>query len=518
MSGILPLVVTNVRRNFARTVLTVAGMGLAALVMTASLTLSQGYPAMAFDQYRDYLGGDILLYSHRVFVRGGDVSAPSQWTHLRQAEDVPGPACFFQPGLRTSGFVQGAGQLGFVAEQVEAISSQLLAAGLVREVRPYLTVPVGLAEFRPAAGPAGAGPAPSVVWDDVYLRGWRAGGGWTDLGKYVVDGRPLEGTDEGRLVCLVDSTRQRLSQIEGFDFPAGLPPVGGTVSVMLPRISTSPSGEAAVNYLEPIWVELEVVGHYEVATRTASWTPEGSGGAGEPPQPEFEQLYLTSPEIIVPYETAEAVLREISGGAVAFWGHAIALEVDNFARVESSVDEIAAAFPQFCAVSVPRQAGAANDVWLPEPVFRVPPELWGGSRELAQVAQPVPVSRAFNVIFFAIASLLAAANGMVLVLERQREIGILKAVGAFRRDVIAMVLGEIVLLASIGAAAGFVAAEGMAVWNLLSNRTPFATVALTVGMDFIKVFGLTVMFALLFGLVPAMRTTSMTAMEVLRRE
>ncbi len=190
----------------------------------------------------------------------------------------------------------------------------------------------------------------------------------------------------------------------------------------------------------------------------------------------------------------------------------------SLARVESAVTALAKLFPDLGPVSVPRQAAVANAHWLPEPVFRVPESEGRSAQPSGQVGEPVRISAAFNMIFFAIAALLAAANAIVLVLERQREIGILKAIGASSREVMLMVLGEVVLLSSLGAAGGFVLAEAMAVWNLISNGTPALAVLLSVGSDMARVLGLTVSFALVFGLLPAMRTTGMTAMEVLRKE
>ena len=527
MTGLGSLIWTNVRRNLARSLLTVIGMGLAALVMTASLTLSQGYPAAAFVAYRDYVGGDVLVFPDKVWVRGADVNASvaGTWRPRLASADLPGPWSFFQPDLATRGSIGPSGSRGVLvtAAELEELATALAAQAGAGKVRPYFTLPAGRAEF--AAGPAslvglpGTPSAPRAVlaWTDAYLRGWRAGE-WTGLDAYVVSGRPLAAADAGALVCLVDADRARLGTLPDSVLPTAVPPVGGQVRVQLPRLRSSASGEVQLDYQDPVWVDLTVVGQYSVPSRVASWTPAGSGSEAGAAPPETEQLYLTSPEIIVPWETAAALLGRMSAGQLDVWVTAVAFEVENLAHVESVVSAVNAAWPEYAAVSVPKLAAAANARWLPEPVYRVPAEEWQGAAVSGQQGEPVQISRAFNAIFFAVAALLAAANSIILVLERQREIGILKAVGAYARDVMLMIMGEIVLLSSIGAICGFILAETMAIWNLISNHTAWLEIVSAVGFDLVRVLGLTVAFAALFGLFPALRTTRMTAMEVLRRE
>lgn len=521
MSGIGSLIVLNVRRNFARSMLTIVGMGIAALVMTASLTLSEGYPATAFGAYRDYCGGDVLVFADKPWVRASDVSLAEtgSWEYRLTSRDLPGPWRFFLPGLATRGGIhpQGASPV-FLGAGLAAIESALAAEAGIESVRSYFTVPAVSARFSEIRDRGPAIP-PSIIehtWRDSYLRAWR-GGSWRDLDGYITAGRSLTGRDEGAFVCLVDVDRARLAALDP-SFPATVPAIGDVIEVEVPLLRIDAQGAVLLDYGATRTYEFEVVGHYSVQTREVSWTdPQAGGDSGAPPA-EVEKLYLTSPEILVPWQTASQVVSEASGGMADVLSSAIALGVDSLARVEAVVASVGASYPELSVVSVPRLASLANANWLPEPVYRVPKTEWSRGAPLAQMGEPVEISLAFNMIFFAIAALLAAANGIVLVLERQREIGILKAVGAYTRDVIAMILGEVVLLATIGALVGFALAESVAVWNLISNRAGLVSILTTVGIDLIKVLGLTVSFAVVFGLAPALRTTAMTAMEVLRKE
>jgi hypothetical protein len=527
VSGIRSLIVTNVRRNLARSMLTVIGMGLAALIMTASLTLSQGYPATAYGPYRDYCGGDVLVFADKLWVRAPDVNRaePGTW-HVQLAQvDLPGPWRFFQPALATRGAIlpRDSRRAFLRQDQLDQLVNAIARMAGVTAVRPYFTLPTTQVLFAPptpqlapGVDPGSAQPRAPLGWFDSYIRAWR-GGVWPGLDGYIVAGRSLALADEGELVCLVDADRAKLGQA-GAPFPSAVPAVGSVVRVALPRVTASAEGQLRVDHTQPLVAELRVVGHYSVPSRVATWTNTAAGGDTGSAPPETEQLYLTSPEIIVPWETTAALLARMSGGVVDSWTTALAVELDGLAYVESFVGKVNAAYPELCAASVPRLAGVANARWLPEPAYRVPASEWAGAQPSGQLSEAVAISQAFNVIFFAVAALLAAANGIVLVLERQREIGILKALGAYGRDVILMILGEIVLLSTIGAFGGFVLAEGMAAWNLISNRAGLWAIVSTVGFDLVRVLGLTVAFAAVFGLAPAMRTTRMTAMEVLRRE
>ncbi len=511
MTGLGSLVLTNVRRNLARSLLTIVGMGLAALIMTTSLTLSEGYPAMAYEHYRTYCGGDIILFRDKVWVRGSDVnrSDPATWRLQYALQDIPGPAQMFLPGLKVHGAIGPAGRSrGFFSRtETDAIRAALLSRPEVTSVQSYFTLPAARVEFGGVHS-----------WSDAYLRAWPEAGQWADFSTYIVKGRALAPDDEGRSVCLVDADRARLGQASEGRLPPVVPEVGSTVQVLVPRLVAFAGGHLKLDYLNCAPVELTVVGHYSVPSREASWMDPQSGGDSGPAPPETEQLYLTSPELFVPWQTAEALLAEVSGGAVDIWAQAMTIELDNVSRVETLVGEIAAEFPELCPVSVPRLASVANAQWLPEPTYRAPESEWRGAALPGQVGEPVRISDAFSVIFFAVAALLAAANGIVLVIERQREIAILKAVGAFSRDVIMMILAEVVMLATIGAVAGFSLAESLAIWNLISNKAGLGAIVVSVGSDLIKVLGVTVVFAVIFGLAPALRTTGMTAMEVLRRE
>ncbi len=103
---------------------------------------------------------------------------------------------------------------------------------------------------------------------------------------------------------------------------------------------------------------------------------------------------------------------------------------------------------------------------------------------------------------------------LMVVSERTREIGLRKALGARRRDIVWQILTESVTLSIFGGVIGIMLGFGLAV--LISKLSPLpASVQLwSVAMG----IGITALVGLFFGLYPAMRAAALDPIEALRRE
>ena len=103
---------------------------------------------------------------------------------------------------------------------------------------------------------------------------------------------------------------------------------------------------------------------------------------------------------------------------------------------------------------------------------------------------------------------------LMVVSERTREIGLRKAVGARRRDIMSQVLTESITLSTIGGLAGillgFLAARGISAVTPLPARLEPWSVALGIGI--------TAVVGLFFGAIPASRAARLDPIEALRRE
>jgi putative ABC transport system permease protein len=103
---------------------------------------------------------------------------------------------------------------------------------------------------------------------------------------------------------------------------------------------------------------------------------------------------------------------------------------------------------------------------------------------------------------------------LMVVSERTREIGLRKALGARRRDIVWQILTESVTLSIFGGIVGISLGFGLAL--LISKFSPLpASVELWSVMMGI---GITALVGLFFGLYPAIRAASLDPIEALRRE
>jgi putative ABC transport system permease protein len=103
---------------------------------------------------------------------------------------------------------------------------------------------------------------------------------------------------------------------------------------------------------------------------------------------------------------------------------------------------------------------------------------------------------------------------LMVVSERTREIGLRKALGARRRDIVWQILTESVTLSTFGGLVGTTLGFGLALLISKLSPLPASVQVWSVGIG----LGITAVVGLFFGLYPAMRAASLDPIEALRRE
>src|SRR5205085_12213376 len=127
----------------------------------------------------------------------------------------------------------------------------------------------------------------------------------------------------------------------------------------------------------------------------------------------------------------------------------------------------------------------------------------------------------FNVVLGAIASISLVVGGIGImnimlasVLERTREIGVRRAVGATQRDVLWQFLSEAVLISVAGGVAGIIVGAGLSfgIEKFAGIQTIVAFLSVAVG------FGVSITVGLAFGITPAYRAARQDPVVCLRYE
>jgi putative ABC transport system permease protein len=178
--------------------------------------------------------------------------------------------------------------------------------------------------------------------------------------------------------------------------------------------------------------------------------------------------------------------------------HQLILEVDDVERVE----EVAAGLDRLLSTFHPK-----GDTRISVP--------------LALLREAEATKRTFNIVLGSIAgiSLLVGGIGIMNIMlasvtERTREIGIRRAIGAKRRQIVIQFLIETVVLSTVGGLVGI--ALGMFFPFIITHISRMPTVITPASL--VLSVGISMTVGIVFGLYPAIRAASLDPIVALRRE
>ena len=137
------------------------------------------------------------------------------------------------------------------------------------------------------------------------------------------------------------------------------------------------------------------------------------------------------------------------------------------------------------------------------------------------LAEQRRTQRIFSMVMVAIASISLVVGGIGImnimlasILERTREIGVRRAVGARQRDIVRQFLIEAVLISFVGGAMGIV--FGMGISRLIAWLAGWSTIV-TVS-SILLAFLVSVSVGMVFGIYPAMQAAKLDPVEAIRYE
>lgn len=181
-------------------------------------------------------------------------------------------------------------------------------------------------------------------------------------------------------------------------------------------------------------------------------------------------------------------------------------EIDGiFIRVEPDADPIETSQIVSAILNVTHNAASDFSVLVPADLL--------AQREQQQLV--------FQIVMICIAgiSLLVGGIGIMnimlaTVLERTREIGIRRAIGARQRDIVRQFLIEAVMISILGGLIGISAGFGGS--RIIAAIAGWATVVTIISI--VVSFGVSVFIGLLFGIYPAMQAAKLDPIEAIRYE
>ncbi len=139
----------------------------------------------------------------------------------------------------------------------------------------------------------------------------------------------------------------------------------------------------------------------------------------------------------------------------------------------------------------------------------------------ALLAEQRRTQRIFEVVMVALASISLLVGGIGImnimlasILERTREIGVRRALGARRTDIVRQFLIETVLISFVGGTIGVIAGVGIS--RLIGYFAGWSTIV--TASSILLAFVVSVSVGLVFGLYPARRAARLDPIEALRYE
>lgn len=500
MPTFIALGIINARRNLARSLLAIASMAIAAAFLVYAVSLSRGYAQLYRAAYRSLLGGEVAVYDTSFI---GEIPAgESSWGYRKMKGNPFSDLDSYFPELSAMGYLKDNSS-NMTPLDDELIQVLLRQRG-VSAVYPRYQIP-----------------AVSVKSDARWEMALRGRDAILDAAQIVppasclVEGRWLQKEDAGNMVAVIcgHATKPPLEK----DLQ-----LGESITVEVPRILDSGNGVTGFDYLNPLVFTFEVVGILDLETRRIDFNQRSDqyGDIYTRSDEEGLPLFWQLDELQIPLETWQFIWQQAA--TEEYLPRQVMLMIDDISYLEDIMMQLRSGFPTLSFVHTPALIDKALAKFLIEDLSFLPPVFRRQLTALVayeeQTTMPLDLRLPLSILIFLNAALVIASNLLIMINERTKEIGILKAVGALRQEIVQMALGEALFISATGAFCGFLLMRIPATLNQLTNRMPLGELLSGIGSDFLLVFAAALISTIIFGLLPALRMSSLSVNEVLRNE
>ncbi|MCE5196297.1 MAG: ABC transporter permease [Negativicutes bacterium] len=487
----------NAWRNLTRSLLAIISMAFAAAFLAYLLTLGRGYSQGAGQPLRQMLGGEITIYRQKLISE--QPGSKQDWQFRLEALSPLTDLNFFYSKYEQSGYMAN--------NPMDETAWKSIAAALrqnqsITGVYPVHRLPI-YSQYQSEHG------VRETVANSLYGKDLsQETSEERSLAGMINSGRWLQETDDGSFAAVVASNQL---------LPSGVKPLttGDTLKIEIPQVVQGEQG-LRFNWQSTTSVELKVIGTVALHTRDVDFFTMG--------ELKTEQIHGYHNDIYLPLATWQAIWQQ-AAGTLAYLPEQYILQVDDLTYLEDVVYSLREQLPNIQINSVPTLNDWMLNQFLLEPqqaFSRIPPARLAALKETksndsqgviaADLRLPIVALVMFN------AALLLCANILILIIERKREMAVLKSIGARRRDITQMIVTEAMTITFLGASSGYLMISIPSVLNQLSNLANASQILGSLLLNYLLVLLITCGSAAIFALIPGLQIASKSVMEVLRDE
>jgi len=479
-------------RNREQSLLAILSIAMAAAFMTNAMTYSRGYTMGLDTQYRALIGGEISAYS--VSLSMSTQNENDLWQYQEPYDLQNTDLAWMMPELTRDGYVSSGGVASFDQETIAAIEKNLTIQG----VYPRYQMPAL------SCGDFGVWSTP-LRGRNLQLDALQS----TPLSGYISQGRWFTEADEGAMVAIVNTQQH---------YPVGQHTsyVGQKIVLSVPNIIET-SGTNRYDFCNPNIIELEVIGVWDARSRYAVYIAGAEYKTSIP---------IVSDEIFLPLTTWQTIWKKVGGGE--YHPQQLSLLVSENSFLEDIVLDLRIAFPEHSFYSVPQLVSRMENSFTMENPERplidtrlaeyLRPSIITKTAKTGQAVLVQDLRLPLTILLFINAAFVVASHLLIIATGRAKEVGILKAVGATRRNIVQSVLGEALLISLTGAISGYLFLSIPTILNQMTNKVTL----LNIIAGFLRELGVTLAVACLctavFAMIPAMRMTNYSVREILQGE